>query len=69
MYCQLDYRESLKPDPILPDAPAGRQGGGVESICSSDTGPIDTVAGYGILDLSLKYDKNPTGNIKFEGRV
>jgi len=48
--------------------PAGREGG-VESICLSDAEPIDTVADYGILYLSLKYDKNPTGDFKFEGRV
>jgi hypothetical protein len=39
----------------------------VENIYSSDTGPIDTWAGYGILCLSLKYDKNSTGDFKFEG--
>jgi hypothetical protein len=69
MYDQPSDREQLETEPILPHALPARREGGVESICSSDAEPIDKVAGYGILYLSLRYDKNPTGNIKFEGRV
>jgi hypothetical protein len=67
MYGQLDPRQSLISNPILPYAPAARDGA-AESICSCDAEPIDTVTDYDILYLYLKYDKNPTGDTKFEGR-
>ena len=49
--------------------PVGMEKVRVESIFSSDAEPIDTLAGYDILYLFLKYGQNSIGNFKFEGRV